>query len=319
VTAPAPTETVDPGGQPPPERAGRGPEVALLIVALAVVTVAVASVHAIGVGFDLSYEPRTSRVEAISGRSGRVAVWAVATPACAWVVAQARHVRLVGLAAWVALLVWCGWWWVPPAPTGTGDTDMVLWHSAWGLPAWALTATVLGVVVDAARRTGRYWEAAGYAFAVLVAGVAIWSVVRVGARVEDSMALTTLPDADAELAALAADPLWDALHAGTARHATGAYETPWGERHATSMSRTLPGDDTEAVFVAAAAAAAEDAGWLLIGTFCSDDRWDAEYVKQLPTGPASLQISRAPWQDGVDVTMVATDPFRSGEGPCWPE
>ena len=310
-----PASDSGPGGTP---RLSGGQRFLLAQLVLLSMAVAVAALRKAFVStLALFGDQPTVREEAIAGQALRIALWAIATPMCAWIVLRRGRQALLAAAAWLGLLAWASWWWWPTPPTDGFDTGRPLWLSSF-LLVWSLVAAGLGIGLYAALRTRRL-PLTVVAFGVVAATIALGAASHVNLlRHANDERPVSLPEGAAELDALAADPLWAALP-GVRRESNehAAARSLWGER-LTTWKRLQLGKAVDRDLFRDAVAVAESAGWRLVTTSCFEGSWDAHLVKSFTVGQGKLRIAVASYLDGVSVFAEITDTRPGGTpGKCW--
>jgi hypothetical protein len=124
------------------------------------VAVVVLALAAAGIAWVLGTVARTSffgggpsaREAAVAGHDVRAAVWAIATPVCAWAVLRRDRWSFAGVAMWLTLLAVAAPWWWPGTPQHAIDTERPVWEHGAGFALWTLVAVFAGVVAWCARR-----------------------------------------------------------------------------------------------------------------------------------------------------------------------
>jgi len=292
-----------------------------LVIGLALAAVAAAMLSS------LSFGSPSLRDESLESHSGRVILWALATPFCAWAVLRGGRRGGIAVVVWLGMLAWCSPWWWPPRPIDIFDTGQPVWYGAGRSFPWALAITGLGVGVFAAWRAQRWPGLIGAGIVALVlTGVGILSYMNLERHAqpeEDGSA----PSAGgvAELRTLKQDPLWASLPQAEIRdrdeHALAAAD--FDEGNPTSLTVTL-GDSHNIALFRRATAAAEKASWTLRWSLCSDTGSPADafikgyFGKMLATGPALLRIETAPDIAGVELFAKMSDSSRfPPPDRCW--
>jgi len=293
-----------------------------LVIALALAAVAAAMLSS------LSFGSPSLRDESLAGQSGKVILWALATPFCAWAVLRGGRRGGIAVVVWLGMLAWCSPWWWPARSIDIFDRGQPIWYGAGRSFPWALAISGLGVGVFAAWRARRWPGLIGAGIvAAILTGVGVMSYMNLErhARPEEA---GTAPSAEgvAELRTLKRDLLWASLPQAEVRdrdeHALAAADI--GEGNPTSVTVRL-GDSHNIALFRRAAAAAEKASWTLRWSSCSDSTGGPSdaiikgyFGKMLATGPAILRIETAPDIAGVELFAEMSDSSRSStRDRCW--
>jgi hypothetical protein len=303
----------------PRGRLSRGERVGLALLGLFSIAV---GLIALGKAFATTLhffgEQATSREEAVAGQALRTALWAMATPLCAWIVLRRRSRAWLGAAVWLGLLAWCASSPWPPSPTNGFDVDHPIWLSSF-LPLWSLVGAGFAVAMYAALKSNRR-SAVVVTINLSVTAVALLATSHVNlVRHADAERSVPLAEGAAELRALRADRLWASLPRGVARSSreASAARAVWGDRFPTWKSVRLGTAEDRELF-RNAVVVAEETEWRLIATSCFESSWEANFVKSLPVGNATLRINVASYTQGVNVFAEIADTRPTPRpGKCW--
>jgi hypothetical protein len=171
--------------RPAPRLSRRERQVLVAVVALALAATAIAWVLSTVATTSFFGGGPSPREEAVAAHDVRAAVWALATPLCAWIVLRRDRWAFAGAATWIVLLAVAAPWWWPDAPQHAVDTERPVWQHGTGFVLWALVAAFAAVAVWCAWRQGsRALRGAAtlVVLALLVGGVAVR--MHLGARAD---------------------------------------------------------------------------------------------------------------------------------------
>lgn len=286
---------------------------ALAVMAMAAWTILGATVHFWG-------DQPTGRENALAARSAWVIAWAFFTPFFAWSMLRGRTEAIWAAGLWVLLFLFCTPWWWPPAPSDAFDAIQdPVWYGGMSVLPWTLLAAGLGTGILATWRSGQQALFIGALIVSIgIATVGGVSYLNLRQHAQDEQPEVTA-EADAELTALAADPLWAALPAVERSDET---EIPSFTDHdgteLPSMKMMTLGSVGDITLFRQVVSAAGSAGWTLHRSFCTDTTIEGTFTKDLSAGSATLRLTMASYISGVRV-HASVSPASGVAEPirCW--